>query len=87
MILNESCQAEAFIEFANEQQTAVGSHSRSLKIDARKPVEGDLKELILALTDWVSTSGRLPCARFTHEHRQPISSTLLPPIFKSEIRA
>ncbi len=26
VILNESCQVEAFIEFANEQQTAVGGH-------------------------------------------------------------
>jgi len=26
VVLNESCQAEPFIEFAYEQQTAVGSH-------------------------------------------------------------
>ncbi len=49
VILNESCQAEAFIEFANEQQTAIRSHPRSLKIDAQKPVERELKGLILAL--------------------------------------
>ena len=35
MILNESCQTEVFIEFANEQQTAIRSHSWSLKIDAQ----------------------------------------------------
>ena len=87
VILDESRQAEAFIEFANKQQTAVGSHSRSLKIDAQKPVEGELKGLISAFTHWVSTSGRLPYARFTHEHARYISSTPLLPIFKSGIRA
>ncbi len=54
--MNKSCQAEAFIEFANEQQTAIRSHPRSLKIDAQEPVERELKGLILALTHWVSTS-------------------------------
>jgi hypothetical protein len=56
LILNESCQVEAFIEFANYQQTGIRSHPRSLKIDAQKPVEAELKGLILALTHWVSTS-------------------------------
>jgi hypothetical protein len=41
-----------------------------LKIDAQKPVERELKGLILVLTHWVSTSGKLPCAWFTHEHRR-----------------
>ncbi len=50
------------------------------------PVEGELKGLIVALTHWVSTSGRLPCTQFTCEHSQYISSTFLLPIFKLEIR-
>ena len=86
VILKECCQAKAFIKFTDEQQNANRSHPRSLKIGAQEPVEGELKGLILALTLWVSTSGGLPCAGFTHEHRRCMSSALLRPAFKSEIR-
>src|SRR5947209_6955109 len=67
--------------------STIGPASRPLKMDPLGSAERGLKGLILCLTHWVSTSRRLPCAQFTHEHRRCISSTPLSPIFKSGIRA
>src|SRR5260370_15585157 len=53
---------------------------------AHEPVEGESKGLILALTHWwpPPEGPRVPCSLV--KHRQYISSTLLSPGFKPEIR-
>ena len=57
MLCNEFAQDQTFIQFAHDNQAAVGTDPRSLGIDLQRGVEGELKGLILFLTPWVSASG------------------------------
>src|SRR6266850_3245307 len=57
VLLNQSCQAEAFIEFRNEHQTPDGGHPRPLKLHAQELMERELTRLMAFLTHRVSSSG------------------------------
>ena len=67
---DQPAQTEPFVQLPHQDQAAIGSHPGSLKGDAQKPVERELKGLILALTYWVSTSARILGAWFPHQHRR-----------------
>jgi hypothetical protein len=57
VLCNEFAQAQTFIQFAHDNQAAVGSDPRALEIDLQRRVKRELKGLILFLTHWVSASG------------------------------
>jgi hypothetical protein len=46
----------ALVEFAHQDQAAVGSDAGTLEIDLQRGVERELKGLILLLTHWLYTS-------------------------------
>src|SRR5262245_44210702 len=54
VLLNQSCQAEAFIEFANEHPTSVEGHPRPLKLHTQELMERELTRLMAFLTHRVS---------------------------------
>jgi len=58
MLLDQFSKPESLVEFAHQDQAAVGSDARTLKIDLERGVEGELKGLFWAFTHWVSTSER-----------------------------
>jgi len=53
---DEFAQAQTFVQFADQNETAVRSDARSLKIDLQRSVERELEWLILFLTHWVLAS-------------------------------
>ena len=57
MLLDQCPEPESLVEFAHQDQAAVGSDARTLEIDLERRVEGELKGLFWYLTHWVLTSG------------------------------
>ena len=57
MLVDQFSESESLVEFAHQDQAAVGSDAGALEIDFERSVEGELKRLILYLTHWVLTSG------------------------------
>ena len=57
MLFDQFSEPELLVEFAHQDQAAVGSNAGTLEIDLERGVEGELKGLILALTPRVLTSG------------------------------
>jgi hypothetical protein len=71
MLFDQFSEPESLVEFAHQDQAAVGSDAgtldaasarnylkeAALKIDLERGVEGELKGLTLYLTHWVPTSG------------------------------
>jgi hypothetical protein len=57
MLFDELLQTQSLIQLANQNQATIGSHSRSLEIDLQGSIKGELKWLILFLTQGVCTSG------------------------------
>ena len=53
MLVDQPAQSESFMQFANENQTAIGDDSRSLEIDFKKSIEGELKRFVKS---WSLTS-------------------------------
>ena len=53
---DQFAKAQSFIQFADQNQAAVGGDARSLEIHLQRSVERELKRLILFLTHWVLTS-------------------------------
>ena len=47
MLLDQFSEPESLVEFAHQDQAAVGSDPRTLEIDLKRSVEGELKGLIL----------------------------------------
>jgi len=45
MLLDQFSKPESLVEFAHQDQAAVGSDARTLKIDLERGVEGELKGL------------------------------------------
>ena len=68
MLFDEFSEAEALVEFAHQDQAAVGGDAGTLEIDPERSVEGELKGLVLYLTHWVLTSGAVPSRLHPHEH-------------------
>ena len=58
MLLDQFSKSQPLVEFTDQDQAAVGSDARTLKIDLERGVEGELKGLFWAFTHWVSTSER-----------------------------
>ena len=56
MLVDQLPESESFIQFANENQTAIRGDSRSLEIDFEKSIERELKRLVLFFTHRVLTS-------------------------------
>jgi hypothetical protein len=54
---DESSEPESLVEFAHQDQAAVGSDAGPLEIDLEGGVKGELKGLTLFLTHWARTSG------------------------------
>ena len=55
VFLDELVQTQSLIQFANQNQATVGSHSRCLEIDLQGSIKRELKGLVLFLTRWVYT--------------------------------
>ena len=70
MLVDQLAESESFIQFANENQTAIRGDSRSLEIDFEKSIERELKRLVFlhrrrgfthrVLTSMASLSGSSP---------------------------
>ena len=56
MLVDQLPESESFIQFANENQTAIRGDSRSLEIDFEKSIERELKRLVFFFTHRVLTS-------------------------------
>src|SRR4051794_9864197 len=51
---DDRLKPEAFVQFADQNQTGIGGDARSLKRNLQKPVEGELKRLGFLVTHRVS---------------------------------
>ncbi len=69
LLLDEFLQTQSLIQLSNQNQAAIGSHSRSLEVDLQGSIEGELKGLILFLTYGVCTSEASSLRSDPHEHR------------------
>jgi hypothetical protein len=67
VFLDELVQTQSLIQFANQNQATVGSHSRSLEIDLQGSIKRELKGLVLFLTHWVYTPE--PSSLRSHPHK------------------
>jgi hypothetical protein len=66
---DEVAQTQALVQFPHQNQASVRGNARSLEVDLQGSFERELKGLILALTDWVWTSGvSLPLSNL-HQYR------------------
>ena len=54
---DQFAEPEPLVEFAHQEQAAVGSDARTLKADLETGIEGKLKRPVLLLTRWVLTFG------------------------------
>jgi hypothetical protein len=52
MLFDRFSEPESLVEFAHQDQAAVGSDSAILEINLERGVEGELKGLILYLAYW-----------------------------------
>jgi hypothetical protein len=68
MLLDQFSQSESLVELADQDQAAVGSDARALKIDLEGGIEGQLKGLVCAFTHWISTSGGSSSPSHPHEY-------------------
>ena len=68
MFVDKCSEPESLVEFAHQDQAAVGSDAGTLEIDLKRGVEGELKGLILYLTHWVLTSGAPSSRSNPHEY-------------------
>src|SRR3984893_10180957 len=68
VFLDELLQTQSLIQLANQDQSTIGSHSRSLEIDLQRSIEQEMKWLILFLTHWVPTSGASSSLSHPHEY-------------------
>jgi hypothetical protein len=53
MLLDQFSKPQVLVQFSDQNQTPVGSHPRPLEIHFQKPVETELKRLVLLFTHWV----------------------------------
>lgn len=68
MLLDQFSQPESLVEFAHQDQAAIGSDAGTLEVDFEEGIEGELKRLILYLTHWVLTSGTSTSRSNPHEY-------------------
>jgi hypothetical protein len=68
MLLDQFSEPESLVEFAHQDQAAVGGDPGTLEIDLERGVEGELKGLVLFVTHWVWTSGASSSRSDLHEY-------------------
>ena len=68
MLFDQFSEPESLVEFAHQDQAAVGGDAGTLEIDLERGVEGELKGLILYLTHWVLTSGASSSRSHPHKY-------------------
>ena len=68
VLLDQLPEIQPLVEFAHQDQAAVGSDARTLEIDLEGSVEGELKGLFWTFTHRVSTSGALSSLSYPHEY-------------------
>jgi hypothetical protein len=68
MLLDQFSEPESLVEFAHQDQAAVGSDPGTLEIDLERGVEGELKGLALFVTHWVWTSEASSSRSDQHEY-------------------
>jgi len=68
MLIDQFPEPEPLVEFAHQDQAAVGSDARTLKIDLERRVEGELKGLFWYLTHLVLSSGAPPSRSDPHKY-------------------
>jgi hypothetical protein len=54
-LFDEFSEPHSFVEFAHQDQAAVGSEAGTLEIDLERRAEGELRGLVLVLAYWVCT--------------------------------
>jgi hypothetical protein len=57
ILFDQFSEPEPLVEFAHQDQAAVGSDARTLEADLENSIKGKLKRPLLYLTHWVITSG------------------------------
>jgi len=67
-LFDQCSEPESLVEFAHQDQAAVGGDAGALEIDLESGVEGKLKGLVLYLTPWVLTSGASSSRSHPHEY-------------------
>jgi hypothetical protein len=68
VLFDEFSEAQSLVDFAYQNEAAVGGDAGTLKIDLERGIEGELKGLILYLTHWVLTSGASLSRLQPHEY-------------------
>jgi hypothetical protein len=68
VLFDEFSEPESLVEFAHQDQAAVGGDAGTLEIDLERGVEGELEWLILFLTHWVWTSGAASSRSNPHKY-------------------
>jgi hypothetical protein len=68
MLCDQFTEPESLVEFAHQNQAAVGGNVGALEIDLKKDTEGKLKRPVLYLTYWVLTSGASSSHSHPHEY-------------------
>ena len=53
MLSDQFSEPESLVEFAHQDQAAIGGDARTLEIDLERGVERELKRLAWAFTHWV----------------------------------
>ena len=56
VLCDEGTEAQPLVQFADEDQAAIGGNPGSLELDLQRGVERELKGLVLGFTHWVCTS-------------------------------
>ncbi len=54
-MFDEFSGPDSLVEFAHQDQAAVGSETGTLEIDLERGAEGELRGLVLVLAHWVCT--------------------------------
>jgi hypothetical protein len=68
MLLDQFSKPESLVEFAHQNQAAVGSDVRALEIDLEGGVKGELKGLVWGFTHWIPTSNTSSSRSHPHKY-------------------
>jgi hypothetical protein len=68
MLRDQFAEPKPLVEFAHQDQAAVGSNARTLEADLERGIEGKLKRPVLYLTHWVRTSGTSLARSHPYKH-------------------
>jgi len=68
MLLDQFSKPESLVEFAHQDQAAVGSDARALETDLEGGIKGELRGLVWGFTHWISTSKTSSSRSHPHEY-------------------